>query len=71
MRGIGGQKMANECCQTCHYFGAIRKHPTYQEVLTNVCLYFIVEHFKDYILEVKEHDMCECWTKRSAEDGKR
>lgn len=60
----------SECCKTCHYLGSIRKYPTYQDVLTNVCLYFIVEYFEDYILEVKEHDRCECWLERKMENEK-
>ena len=62
--------MEKECCNTCKYFCKIRKHPIYQEVLTNVCILFLVQNDKDYILETTEHDMCECWTKRRAEDGK-
>ena len=62
--------MENECCKTCNYFGAVRQYPTYQKVLTNVCLYFLMTDFEDYILEVKEHDMCECWTRRREKDGK-
>lgn len=62
--------MANECCKTCEYFCQVRKYPTYQEVLTNICVVMLVQENADYILEVKEHDMCECWTERRAEDGK-
>ena len=60
-----------ECCKTCHYLGSVRKYPIYQEVLTNVCLYFIVEDFEDYILEVKGHDVCECWTRRRTDNERK
>ena len=60
----------DECCKNCHYFCEVRKHPTYQEVLTHICAYFIVEEQTDYILETTEHDMCECWTERKDNERK-
>lgn len=54
----------NECCGTCHYFCEVRRHPTYQDIITHICVYFLVEDNVDYILEITEHDMCECWKKR-------
>lgn len=56
--------MAKECCNTCEYFCKVRKYPIYQEVLTNVCVLFLVQDNEDYILETTEHDMCECWRER-------
>ena len=56
--------MKNECCKTCNFFCKVRKHPTYQEVLTHICTYFLVQEKADYILETTENDMCECWTER-------
>ena len=63
--------MASECCKTCNYFCQVRKHPTYQEVLTNICVFFLVQDRENYILETTENDRCECWLeRRRAEDGK-
>ena len=61
--------MSNECCKTCEFFCKVRKYPTYQDVLTHICTYFIVTENDDYICEVTENDMCECWTERK-NDGK-
>lgn len=55
----------NECCTTCRFFCKVRKSPTYQDVLTNVCAYFLVMDNEDYILEVEPNDMCECWTEQT------
>ena len=53
-----------ESCKTCKFFCAVKKFPTYQEVLTHVCLLDVtVYNNKDYICEVSENDMCECYTK--------
>lgn len=57
----------HECCRTCHYFREVRKYPTYREVLTPVCMFHIVEEHIDYIMEVAENDMCECWMKLKEE----
>lgn len=54
----------NERCGTCNYFCAVRKFPTFQEVLTHVCVVALLEDNIDYILETTEYDMCECWKKR-------
>ena len=54
-------KAMDECCKNCHFFCAVRKHPTYQEELTHICTYFLVQAERDYILETTEYDMCECW----------
>ena len=61
-----GKTMENERCKNCEYFCEVRKHPTYQEVLTHICVYFVVEDQSDYILEAKENDMCECWKERKS-----
>lgn len=52
-----------ECCKTCHYFREVRKYPTYQEVLTHICLFHVIEENIDYVMETVENDMCECWLK--------
>lgn len=54
----------NECCKNCYFFRPVMKHPTYQEVLTHICDYFIVQEQAAYILETTENDVCECWTER-------
>ena len=54
----------NERCETCNYFCKVRKHPTYQEVLTHICTLFLLTDGVDYILEVNENDVCECYKKR-------
>ena len=54
----------NECCGTCEYFCAVRKHPTYQEVLTHICTFFLLQDREDYIFETTENDVCECYCKR-------
>ena len=53
----------DERCGTCNYFCEVRKHPTYQEVLTHICVFFLVTDKEDYILETTEHDVCECYSK--------
>jgi hypothetical protein len=53
-----------ECCKTCNYCCSVRKHPTYQEILTHICVFFLVQEGADYILEVAEDDVCECYSKR-------
>ena len=55
----------DECCKTCNYFCKVRKHPTYQGVLTHICVLFLVEEREDYIIEVSENDRCECWKKKN------
>jgi hypothetical protein len=54
----------DERCETCNYFYAVRKHPTYQEVLTHICILPLVEDGIDYICEATRNDMCECWKER-------
>lgn len=51
-------------CGTCRYFCGVRKHPTYQEILTHICTYFLLTEQSDYILETTENDVCECWKQR-------
>jgi len=58
-----------ECCKTCRFFCTVRKHPTYQEALTHICVYFLVKDNVDYILETTEYDRCECYAEREEEDG--
>lgn len=53
----------SKCCRTCNYFCEVRKHPTYQEVLTHICVFFLVEEREGYILETTEDDVCECYMK--------
>ena len=53
-----------ECCKTCNYCCSVRKHPTYQEILTHICVFFLVQEGADYILEITEDDVCECYSKR-------
>ena len=48
-------------CGTCKYFCEVRKSPTYQEILTHICVLFIVEEGTDYIIETSENDICECY----------
>ena len=50
-----------ECCGTCNYCCEVRKHPTYQEVLTHICTFFLLQEGSGYIMEVTENDMCECY----------
>lgn len=57
-----------ERCGTCNFFCEVRKSPTYQEVLTHICTYFLVTENEGYILEVSENDMCECWEERKDND---
>lgn len=54
----------NECCGTCNYFCAVRQSPTYEQVLTHICTYFLLTERADYILETTYYDMCECHSKR-------
>lgn len=54
----------DERCGTCNYCCEVRKHPTYQEVLTHICVYFLLQDREDYILETTEYDVCECWSER-------
>lgn len=51
------------CCGTCEHWFEVRRRPTYQDVLTHVCTYAI-SNVIDYIIEVDENDMCECYMKR-------
>ena len=53
----------NEQCETCEYFRAVRKWPTYQEVLTHVCTFDICKNRNHYLSEVTKNDMCECYKK--------
>ena len=57
--------MNNECCETCRYFYSVRKWPTYEEVLTHICTCFLIDEGADYIIEVGENDMCECYKRRT------
>ena len=41
-----------ECCKTCNYCCSVRKHPTYQEILTHICVFFLVQEGADYIPSV-------------------
>ena len=54
----------NECCETCSYCCAVRKHPTYQEILTHICVFFLLHDHEDYILEIDGYDVCECYSER-------
>lgn len=54
----------SECCGTCHYFCEVKKWPTFEEVLTHICILPVVEDGIDYILEAAENDVCECWKER-------
>ena len=54
----------DERCGTCNYCCEVRKHPTYQEVLTDICVYLLLQDREDYILETTEYDVCECWSER-------
>ena len=51
----------SECCGTCNYCCEVRKRPTYQEVLTHICVYFLLQEGSGYIMEVTEDDMYECY----------
>lgn len=51
----------NERCGTCNYCCEVRKHPTYQEVLTHICTFFLLQEGSGYIMEVMENDVCECY----------
>lgn len=53
----------NECCGTCNYFCEVWKHPTYQEVLTHICI-LPAEEKEYYILETTENDTCERYMMR-------
>ena len=57
----------NERCGNCEYYCAVRKYPTYEEVLTHICVLPLLQDGIDYILEICEHDMCECWKEREVE----
>ena len=59
-----------EHCETCNYFYAVRKYPIYEEVLTHICVFFLLQEGADYILETTENDMCECYMKRRTENKK-
>lgn len=52
-------------CGNCTYCCEVRKHPDYQEILTHVCAYFVVTEHTDYILEVADSDVCECWKQKN------
>lgn len=54
----------NECCKTCAFRCAVRKSPTYEEILTYICVYFLMTERADYLLETEDYDMCECYSKR-------
>lgn len=54
----------DECCGTCNYFCKVRKWPTYEEVLTHICVLFLLQDKEDYILETTEYDVCECYSER-------
>ena len=58
----------NKYCNNCNFFCAVRKWSTYEKILTHVCTYFLVTEKEDYIPEVTEYDMCECWTERKDND---
>ena len=54
----------DECCKNCSYFYAVRKSPTYQEILTHICVFFLMTEKENYILETTDNDMCECYVER-------
>lgn len=54
----------DECCKTCTYYCEVRKKPTFQEILTHICVLWAVKDNEDYILETYEDDVCEAWVKR-------
>ena len=56
--------MTKECCKTCKYCCEVRKRPTYQEILTHICVGFLLQEGSDYILEVAEDDICEEYVKK-------
>ncbi len=60
----------DECCNNCYYCCAVRKYPTFQEVLTHICVLFVVEEQSDYIIETTGNDLCECWTERKDNERK-
>ena len=50
-----------ECCKTCNYCFEVKKRPAYQEVLTHICTFFLLQENSGYIMEVAEDDVCECY----------
>lgn len=60
--------MIKELCKNCDFFISVRKWPTFREELTHICAYFLVTERKDYVFEITEYDMCECWTERKDND---
>ena len=54
----------DERCVTCEYFCEVKKYPIYKDVLTHICVYFLLVDKEDYILETTEDDRCECWKER-------
>ena len=57
-----------ECCGNCNYFCKVRKASNRQEILTHICVLFLVQDKEDYVIETKEDEMCECWMKERLKD---
>lgn len=52
-------KLNKECCKNCIYCAEVKKWPAYNEVATNVCIYFVCTEDSKYIHEVHDNDRCE------------
>ena len=50
-----------KCCKTCNYCFAVKKRPVYQEVLTLICTFFLLQENSGCIMEVDDDDVCECY----------
>ena len=58
----------DECCATCNYCCEVKAWPTFENVLTHVCVFHLVEWKVGYITESSPYDRCECWKKREEID---
>ena len=43
----------DERCETCNYFCEVRKYPAYKDVLTHICVYFLLVDKEDYLLAME------------------